>query len=151
MTDLSQKRILALKNLEKCFWPLAPKLGIGSKNNWLWQKLYWRPLSACKVWWRSINVRRQENEKTRVFLFVFLFVTLTAVGAARRLTAFVDVGVSSVFINRFWCSFLRFSEHEIVFLTACINLKFVVRWRHNFGGNLQKFRKFLKISRKSLC
>jgi len=73
---------------------------------------------------------------------VCLFVTLTAVGAARRRTAFVDVGVSSIFIKRFSCSLLRFSEHEIALLTACINLKFVVRWRHNFGGNLRKFRKF---------
>ena len=84
-------------------------------------------------------------------LFVFLFVTLTSVDAARRRTAFVDVGVSSVFIKRFSCSFLRFLEHEIALLIACINLKFVVSWRHNFGGNLRKFRKFLKISRKSLC
>ena len=87
-----------------------------------------------------MNVRQQENEKQKFFC---LFVChATEAGAARRRTVFVDVGVSSVFINRFSCSFLRFSEHEIAFLTASINVKFVVRWRHNFGGNLQKFRKF---------
>jgi len=145
---ITKKRILALKNLEKCFWPLTQKLGIGSKNSCLWRKLYWRPLSACKVWWRSINLRRQENENKS---FLFVFVTLTTVGATQRRTAFVDVGVSSLFITRSSCSFLRFLEHDIAFLTTCINLKFIDGWRHNFGGNLQKFRKFLKILRKSLC
>jgi len=69
------KRILVLKNLDKCFWPVAQKLGIGSKNNCMWQILYWRPLSACTVWWRSINVRQQKNEKRKRF-FVCMFVTL---------------------------------------------------------------------------
>jgi len=84
-------------------------------------------------------------------LFVCFFCHATEVGAAGRQTVFVDVVGSLVFINRFSCSFLRFSEHKIVFSTSCIKLKFVVRCRRNFGGNLQKFRKFLKISRKSLC
>ena len=75
----------------------------------------------------------------------------TEAGAARRRTVFVDVGVSSLFVNQFVCSVLRFSEHQTAFLTLCINLKFVVRWRHNFGGNLQKFRKFLKKSRGKVC
>jgi len=64
--------------------------------------------------------------------------------------AVVHVGVSSPFINDLYAVFLRFSEHQTAFLTACINLKFVVRWRHNIGGNLQKRRKFFKFSQKSL-
>ena len=35
-----QKMNCGTKNLEKCFWLLAQKLGIGSKNNCRWQKLY---------------------------------------------------------------------------------------------------------------
>ena len=94
----------------------------------------------------KIDKRTATGERKNKSFFVC---HATEAGAPRGRTVFVDVGVSSVFINRFSCCFLRFSEHEIAFLTACINLKFVVRWRHNFGGNLQKFRKFLKISRKS--
>jgi len=60
-----------------------------------------------------------------------------AIGTRRR-TAFVYIGVSSLFINRFSCSFFVLLDHETDFLTPSINLKFVVRWRHNFGGNLQK-------------
>ena len=71
MTDLSpKKRILALKNLEKCFWLLSQKLWIGSKNNCLWQKLYWRPLSASIL--VEIDKRTATGErKKQEFLFVF--------------------------------------------------------------------------------
>jgi len=106
------------------------------------------------LWFRSVFCRYCIAFQRRcicflVCLFVCLFVChAMEAGAARRRTVFVDVGVSSVLTNRFSCNFLLFSEHKIAFLTACISLKFVVRWRHNFGGNQQKFRKFLKISQK---
>jgi len=132
-----------------CMWGPSPEvinyatfhLNPRSSFCWAWPRKFSYPIDLkCDLYnsWSSTELRCDST-------------TLTAVGAARRRTAFVDVGVSSVFIKRFSCSFLHFSEHEIALLTACINLKFVVRWHHNFGGNLQKFRKFLKISRKSLC
>jgi len=79
---IPHKKNFCTKKPRKVFWTLVQKLGIGSNNNCLWQKLHWRPLSAFKVWWRSINVRvrRQENEKTRVFTSRKAFIKITFVG-----------------------------------------------------------------------
>jgi len=37
---LITKEYFGIKKPRKVFWPLAQQLGIGSKNNCLWQKLY---------------------------------------------------------------------------------------------------------------
>jgi len=66
MTNLSQKRILALKNLE-VFWPLVQKLGIRFKNNCLAKIVL--TSSICKQSLVNIDKRMATGErKTRVFL-----------------------------------------------------------------------------------
>ena len=78
------------------------------QKNCPWQKLCWSPLSACKVWWRSINVRRQENEKTRVFLFV----------TGR------NAGIKITFVSLFWF-------HRPVGATLCTDCRHI--WQEGRG------------------
>ena len=58
----------------------------------------------------SINIvsTATVERKNKSFFVCFFVCHATKAGAARRRTVFVDVGVSSVFINRFSCSLLRF-------------------------------------------